>query len=231
MATVYRAIQIKLNRVVALKVLDPLLARDPAFTSRFLKEALTVAQLNHPSIVIVHDVGEAGGLHYIAMELIEGPSLKEVLKEEGSLCLLQLKLPSDSSSKSPLIPVQSIHPLLWKGSSFTWILEQVGTLLQWVDTLVQWASLLALVHHKGYVSFDFNIRGGGIANRRLSKRSIKEVLRLKYEAGLSNRAIARSCGIKNVRQVPPKHENNKGKGAKGEQGNQHSPQSQPNGQK
>ena len=104
-------------------------------------------------------------------------------------------------------------------------------MVEWVDTLVQWASHLALIHHRGYVSFDFEIRRGGMADRRLSMRKIKEVLRLKYEAGLSNRAIARSCGIKNVRQVPPKHENNKGKGAKGEQGNQHSPQSQPNGQK
>ena len=54
-----------------------------------------------------------------------------VIPGDGIGCPLQLKLPSDSSSKSPPIPVQSIHPLLWKGSSFTWILEQVGTLVEW----------------------------------------------------------------------------------------------------
>ncbi|HDD53390.1 MAG TPA: hypothetical protein ENF32_04915 [Thermosulfidibacter takaii] len=64
-----------------------------------------------------------------------------------------------------------------------------------MDTLVQWASLLALAHYRGYVSFSFNTRRGDMANRRLSMRKIKEVLRLKYEAGLSNRAIARSCNI------------------------------------
>ena len=46
-------------------------------------------------------------------------------------------------------------------------------MLQWVDTLVQWASHLALIHHRGYVSFDFNIGGGGMADRRLSMRKIK----------------------------------------------------------
>ncbi|RLD99914.1 MAG: hypothetical protein DRI92_01125, partial [Aquificota bacterium] len=84
-----------------------------------------------------------------------------VIPGDGIGCPLQLKLPSDSSSKSPLIPVQSIHPLLCKGSSFTWILEQVGTLVEWVDTLVQWASHLALAHHRGYVPFNFEIRRGG----------------------------------------------------------------------
>jgi len=91
----------------------------------------------------------------------------------SSNCLLQLKLPSDSIGKYPLIPVQSIHPPLWKGSSFAWILEHVGTLVEWVDTLVQWASHLALAYHRGYVSFDFNIMGVGMANRRLSTRKIK----------------------------------------------------------
>jgi len=68
--------------------------------------------------------------------------------------------------------------------------------VEWVDTLVQWASHLALAHHRGYVPSDSNVRrGGNVANRRPSKRSIKEVLRLKYEAGLSNRDIAKSCGI------------------------------------
>ncbi len=85
MATVYKAIQEKLDRVVALKVLDPLLARDPSFARRFLKEALTVGQLSHPNIVTVYDAGQAGDLYYLAMEYIEGPSLRDILKKEGVL--------------------------------------------------------------------------------------------------------------------------------------------------
>ena len=74
-ATVYRALDTTLDREVALKVLDPLLARDPAWVARFQREAKAIARLKHPHIVTIHEIGESEGRLYIAMELIDGPSL------------------------------------------------------------------------------------------------------------------------------------------------------------
>ena len=84
-ATVYRALDTSLDREVALKVLDPILARDPAWVARFQREAKAVARLRHPHIVTIHEIGESEGRLYIAMELIEGPSLAERIAEHGRL--------------------------------------------------------------------------------------------------------------------------------------------------
>jgi tRNA A-37 threonylcarbamoyl transferase component Bud32 len=80
MGAVYKARQTKLDRVVALKVLPPEWGSDPAFAERFGREARTLAKLNHPHIVAVHDFGEAGGLCYLVMEYVDGPNLREVLQ-------------------------------------------------------------------------------------------------------------------------------------------------------
>jgi len=85
MARVYRATDTVLQRPVALKVLAPSLSADPEFARRFEREAITAANLRHPAIVTIFDVGEADGLHYIAMEYIAGRTLNEVLQERGSL--------------------------------------------------------------------------------------------------------------------------------------------------
>jgi serine/threonine protein kinase len=71
MATVYLAVQEKLNRKVAVKVLSPLLLLDRNFISRFLKEAETAANLNHSGIVSIYDVGQEGNTNYIVMEFLE----------------------------------------------------------------------------------------------------------------------------------------------------------------
>ncbi|MFO0980302.1 MAG: serine/threonine-protein kinase [Planctomycetota bacterium] len=78
MASVYRAVQLELNREVALKVLRPGLALDPRHVERFRREAQSIARLQHPNIVQVFAVGEALGHHYLAMELVDGPSLAQV---------------------------------------------------------------------------------------------------------------------------------------------------------
>ena len=65
MADVYLGIQEKLQRQVAIKVMIPLLFRDEQFSKRFIKEAQTAAQLNHPNIITIHDVGETGDSYYI----------------------------------------------------------------------------------------------------------------------------------------------------------------------
>ena len=79
MATVYRAVQVALDREVAVKVLPASLAADPGFLSRFQQEARAVAQLRHPNIVDVHDYGESGGTMYIVTELISGGTLESKL--------------------------------------------------------------------------------------------------------------------------------------------------------
>jgi len=85
MAVVYRAYQSSLNRYVAIKVLPPHLGFDQEFVERFQREALASAQLRHPNIVVIHDVGHEQGLYFIVMELLEGRTLKQIIEEEGAL--------------------------------------------------------------------------------------------------------------------------------------------------
>jgi serine/threonine-protein kinase len=82
MATVYRAYQPSLERYIALKVLFPHFAQ-PEFVARFKREALAAGRLSHPSVVHIYDAGEAAGYYYIAMEYIEGGTLKDRLDERG----------------------------------------------------------------------------------------------------------------------------------------------------
>jgi serine/threonine protein kinase len=63
---------------VALKILAPRVAGDAGFAERFNREARALARLNHPNIVAVHDFGRAGGLHYLLMEFVDGPNLRQV---------------------------------------------------------------------------------------------------------------------------------------------------------
>src|SRR5918993_3002492 len=72
MSVVYRARDIRLNRTVAIKVLPPELAYDPAIRTRFTREAQTSAQLSHAHIVPIYDVGEREGIAYFVMALIGG---------------------------------------------------------------------------------------------------------------------------------------------------------------
>ncbi len=83
MGQVYRATQLSMNRQVAFKVLAPKLAGNPRFRERFLREARAAGRLHHPNLIAVHDVGEADGLMFFSMELVEGQSLKDLLAERG----------------------------------------------------------------------------------------------------------------------------------------------------
>ena len=85
MAIVYKARDIILNRTVAIKVLRESYASDPAFLARFQREAQSAANLNHPFIVNVYDVGQEGNLYYIVMEYIEGNNLKDLINQEAPL--------------------------------------------------------------------------------------------------------------------------------------------------
>ncbi len=80
MGEVYRARDTRLDRVVALKILPPDLGRDPERLFRFEREARLASSLNHPNIVVIYDIGVDGGVHYIAMEHVEGETLFETIR-------------------------------------------------------------------------------------------------------------------------------------------------------
>ncbi len=80
MGEVYRAHDTQLGRDVAIKILPPATVADPAAKERLVREARTASQLNHPNICTVFEVGESGGLTFIAMELVDGESLRAKLR-------------------------------------------------------------------------------------------------------------------------------------------------------
>lgn len=85
MAVIYKATDLALGRIVAVKILRPSLTNDHSFLVRFRQEARNVANLSHPNIVTVHDVGQDNNTHYIVMEYIDGANLKDIIREESPL--------------------------------------------------------------------------------------------------------------------------------------------------
>lgn len=89
MATVYQAMDQRLERPVAVKIMHPHLAEDEDFTRRFIQEARQAARLAHPNIVNVFDQGQEGALTYIVMEYLPGITLRELLQDFGALTAAQ----------------------------------------------------------------------------------------------------------------------------------------------
>lgn len=85
MGTVYKARHLKLGKIVALKLLNPDMAKDKSYVARFLLEAQAAATLNHANVVQAYDVGQTGNVHFIAMEYVEGKTLKELIKRRGHI--------------------------------------------------------------------------------------------------------------------------------------------------
>src|SRR5206468_12025713 len=103
MSTVHLALDLRLQRNVAVKLLAEHLADDPIFVSRFQREALAAARLVHPNIVQVFDSGldPESGQHFIVMEYVAGPSMAEVLRDRGRL----------GNDETVAIVVQACHGL------------------------------------------------------------------------------------------------------------------------
>ncbi|MBM4035899.1 MAG: hypothetical protein FJ291_29520 [Planctomycetes bacterium] len=83
MGRLYRARQVSLDRIVAVKVLSPALSANEEFLGRFRREARALANLLHPSIVAIHDFGEEGDIHAIVMEYVEGENVGDILVRVG----------------------------------------------------------------------------------------------------------------------------------------------------
>src|SRR3970040_203600 len=83
MGEVYRALDNKLQREVALKVLPKAFAQDPERLARFRREAQVLAQLNHVTIAAIHTVEQSGDTHFLVMELAPGETLRDKIKEQG----------------------------------------------------------------------------------------------------------------------------------------------------
>jgi len=89
MGVVFRAEHKVMGRVVALKVMAPHLTEKPSAVARFRLEVRAAAKLNHPNIVTAYDAGEAGGLHFLVMEYVEGVSLDKLVAKKGPLPIAQ----------------------------------------------------------------------------------------------------------------------------------------------
>ncbi|HEX4782766.1 MAG TPA: protein kinase [Candidatus Sulfotelmatobacter sp.] len=85
MGAVYKAKDLELNRVIALKVIKPELARNPEILQRFKQELILARQVTDRNVIRIFDLGEAGGIKFITMEYVEGQSLYQLLREQGKL--------------------------------------------------------------------------------------------------------------------------------------------------
>ncbi|MGZ3637145.1 MAG: protein kinase domain-containing protein [Ktedonobacterales bacterium] len=85
MATIYRAVDLRMGRTVAAKILREVYSSDPKFVTRFQREARAASALQHPNIVQVFDYGQSGESYYIVMEFVDGSDLRRYLKKQGVL--------------------------------------------------------------------------------------------------------------------------------------------------
>ena len=87
MSTVYRGVDTRLDRPVAIKIMDARFAGDPAFRVRFEREARSAARIDHPAVVDVHDqcADSHNGTLFLVMELVDGGTLRDVLRARGAL--------------------------------------------------------------------------------------------------------------------------------------------------
>ncbi len=85
MASVYEATDVRLDRTVAVKVMHPGLGDDDEFAARFVREARAAARLSHPNVVAVYDQGDEDGTVFLAMEMVQGHTLRDVIRKESPM--------------------------------------------------------------------------------------------------------------------------------------------------
>ena len=102
MGEVYKALDTRLDRAVAIKILPAALAADPQFRERFDREARAISQLTHPHICTLHDVGEADSVRFLVMELLDGETLEQRL---GSMGRVLSDPPSGAGSQGFGLPI------------------------------------------------------------------------------------------------------------------------------
>lgn len=90
MSTVYLAKDLRLDRVVAIKVIHPHLAADPVFRDKFFREARMIAKVNHANLVNIYDQGDDSGNAYIVLEYVQGITLRDALRDSGALTTEQI---------------------------------------------------------------------------------------------------------------------------------------------
>jgi serine/threonine-protein kinase len=90
MSTVYLAKDLRLDRVVAIKVIHPHLAADPLFRDKFFREARMLAKVNHANLVNIYDQGDDSGNAYIVLEYVQGITLRDALRDSGALTTEQI---------------------------------------------------------------------------------------------------------------------------------------------
>ena len=114
MADVYKALDHKLNRFVAIKVMKQEYSEDTTFVTKFIAEAQSAAGFSHPNIVSVYDVGQDKGVYYIVMELIDGITLKNYIERRPTVIIsftgiLNRRMPlfpGRERSRSPISALQ-----------------------------------------------------------------------------------------------------------------------------
>ena len=110
MGEVYRALDTRLQRIIAVKILPSHLSENPEAKERFDREARTISSLNHPNICTLHDVGHQNGVDYLVMEYLEGETLASRL-DKGALApdqVLSMELRFVKGSKWLIVPASSI---------------------------------------------------------------------------------------------------------------------------
>ena len=111
MGQVFRACHRRMDRVVAIKVLSKKLLNSPDAVARFQREVKAAARLTHSNIVTAHDADEAGGLHFLVMEFVDGSDLAAIVKQQGPLPVSQgARLPVASLSRFGARPRRRSRP-------------------------------------------------------------------------------------------------------------------------
>ncbi len=203
MGAVYKARQATLDRLVAIKVLPQEYAADAAFLERFGREARAAAAISHPNIVQVFSVGHDKGHEFIAMELVDGESLSQVLKREGRLRFAgadRVAQPPSAVGAQAGAPVPHREPV--GGASLPRDRGVVGgaSLPRVLDLFKQVASALAKAHAAGVVHRDIKP-----ANLLLTSDGLVKVadFGLAKRAGVDVNVTATGASIGTPLYMPP----------------------------